>query len=34
MKEISKLDTETRYYHQDQKALDGYAAWQPKYEVK
>ena len=31
---IAKLDTETRYYTQDQKALDGYAAWQPEYEVK
>ena len=33
MNEISKLDTETRYHHQNEEDLKRYALWQPEYEV-
>lgn len=32
MNEISKLDTETRYYYQDDSDLERYALWKPTYE--
>ena len=32
MNEISKLDTETRYYYQDDSDLERYASWKPTYE--
>lgn len=33
MNEISKLDTETRYYYQDDSDLERYALWKPTYEA-
>lgn len=32
MNEISKLDTEIRYYYQDDSDLERYASWKPTYE--
>ena len=32
MNEISKLDTETRYYYQDDSDLERYASCKPTYE--
>lgn len=32
MNEISKLDTETRYYYQDDSDLERYALWKTTYE--
>lgn len=34
MNKIAQIDREERYYYQDESKLDGYAAWQPTYEVK